>query len=181
MTITRPDDWHVHLRDGALLEGVAAATARDFARAIVMPNLVPPVTTTANAAAYRERIRAATSEFAFEPLMTVYLTDNTDPADLCEGHRDGTVFAAKLYPAGATTNADAGVTDILALNGVFEAMQDAGVPLLMHGEVVGDEHDIFDREAIFIDQILSTLRDRFSGFTYRSRARYDRRRGCLRQ
>jgi dihydroorotase len=146
-----PDDWHLHLRDGDMLAAVLADTAAAFARAIVMPNLKPPVTTAAAAAAYRERIRAALpAGSAFEPLMTCYLTDNTDATDLAAGARDGVFTAAKLYPAGATTNSDAGVTDVTRLDAVFDAMATAGLPLLVHGEVVDDAVDIFDREAVFI-------------------------------
>ncbi|MGE0485349.1 MAG: dihydroorotase [Gammaproteobacteria bacterium] len=157
----RPDDWHLHLRDGDMLAAVLADTATAFARAIVMPNLKPPVTTAAAAAAYRERIRAALpAGSAFEPLMTCYLTDNTDADDLAAGARDGVFAAAKLYPAGATTNSDAGVTDVARLAPVFEAMAAAGLPLLVHGEVVDDAVDIFDREAVFIERVLEPLRRR---------------------
>lgn len=158
LTIRRPDDWHVHLRDGAMLAGVVGHTARQFARAIVMPNLTPPVTTAAAAAAYRERIIAAVPEgLRFTPLMTAYLTDNTDPTDLVRGHAEGVLTAAKLYPAGATTNSDSGVTDILKIQGVLEAMADAGMPLCIHGEVTHAHVDVFDREAVFIDQVLEPL------------------------
>ena len=158
LTIRRPDDWHVHLRDGAMLESVVAATARQFARAIVMPNLTPPVTTAALARAYRDRIMAAVPEgMDFTPLMTAYLTDDTDPADLIGGFRDGVFTAAKLYPANATTNSAHGVTDIAKLRPVFEAMAEAGMVLCVHGEVTDAEIDIFDREAVFIDRILAPL------------------------
>ncbi len=161
LTLPRPDDWHVHLRDGALLREVVLASARDFARAIVMPNLQPPVTTAALADAYRSRIRnCLPAQTAFEPLMTLYLTDHTDSADLAAGVRDGIVTAAKLYPAGATTHAEAGVTDVGRLEAVFETMSAVGVPLLVHGEVVDDTVDIFDREAVFIERILEPLRRR---------------------
>lgn len=164
VTIRRPDDWHVHLRDGAMLEAVAGDTARDFARAIVMPNLTPPVTTAAAAAAYRERVRAAVGpDAAFEPLMTCYLTDTTDADDLVAGARDGVFTAAKLYPAGATTNSEAGVTDVRRIDRVLEAMAAAGVPLLVHGEVVDADVDVFDREAVFIERVLDPLRRRHPG------------------
>ena len=161
LTLPRPDDWHVHLRDGALLAGVLADTAQAFARAIVMPNLKPPVTTAALAAAYRERILAQLpAGLSFTPLMTCYLTDRTDAADLMRGARDGVFTAAKLYPAGATTNSDAGVTDARRLDPVFAAMAEVGLPLLVHGEVVDHEIDVFDREAVFIDRVLDPLRQR---------------------
>ena len=155
LTIRRPDDWHVHLRDGAMLAAVAPWTARQFARAIVMPNLVPPVTTIAAAAAYRERILAALPEdAAFTPLMTCYLTDDADPDELARGHAEGVWVAAKLYPAHATTNSAAGVTDIRNLRPALERMQGIGMPLLVHGEVTAPEVDIFDREAVFIERVL---------------------------
>ena len=158
LTIRRPDDWHVHLRDGAMLAGVVGHTARQFARAIVMPNLTPPVTTVAAGAAYRERILAAVPKgMSFTPLMTAYLTDNSDPAELVRGFQEGVFTAAKLYPAGATTNSDSGVTDILKIQRVLEAMADAGMPLCIHGEVTHAHVDVFDREAVFIDQILEPL------------------------
>ena len=161
LTLRRPDDWHVHLRDDAVLGAVLADTARHFARAIVMPNLKPPVTTAAAATAYRERIRAALPPgLAFEPLMTCYLTDVTDPSDLVAGARDGVFTAAKLYPAGATTNSAAGVTDVGRLDRVFEAMSGCGLPLLIHGEVVDRTVDVFDREAVFIERVLEPLRRR---------------------
>ena len=158
LTIRRPDDWHVHLRDGAMLEAVAWYTARQFARAIVMPNLSPPVTTSAMAAAYRERVLAALpagSDFA--PLMTLYLTDGIDPDEIVRGHGEGVVTASKLYPAHATTNAAHGVTDIARIVPAIEAMQRIGMPLLIHGEVTDRAVDIFDREAVFIDRILTPL------------------------
>ena len=162
LKIRRPDDWHVHLRDGALLELAVAATARQFARAIVMPNLVPPVTTRVAALAYRERILAACpEELAFTPLMTAYLTDTIDPQEVAAGFEDGTFTACKLYPAGATTNSDAGVTDVRNIDAVLARMQAVGMPLLVHGEVVQAEVDVFDREAVFIDTVLRPLLDRF--------------------
>lgn len=161
VTIRRPDDWHVHLRDGAMLKAVVADTARHFARAIVMPNLAPPVTSAAAAVGYRERILAALpAGLAFEPLMTCYLTDATDPDDLLAGARDGVFTAAKLYPAGATTNSEAGVTDVRRIDAVLAAMAEADLPLLVHGEVVDPAIDVFDREAVFIEQVLEPLRAR---------------------
>ncbi|MEZ5708588.1 MAG: dihydroorotase [Blastomonas sp.] len=158
LTIRRPDDWHVHLRDGAMLQAVAGHSARQFARAIVMPNLAPPVTSAAAAAAYRERIIAAVPPgLAFTPLMTCYLTDSTDPADLGAGHADGIYTAAKLYPANATTNSAHGVTDIANIRKALETMERIGMPLLVHGEVTDSDIDIFDREAVFIDRILTAL------------------------
>lgn len=161
ITLPRPDDWHVHLRDGDLLAAVVADTARHFARAIVMPNLKPPITTTAAAIAYRNRIRAQlTSQHDFEPLMTCYLTDVTAPDDLAAGAREGVFTAAKLYPAGATTNSAAGVTDVSRLDHVFETMTKIGLPLLVHGEVVDHTVDVFDREAVFIERVMEPLRAR---------------------
>jgi dihydroorotase len=158
LTIRRPDDWHVHLRDGAMLAGVVPYTARQFARAIVMPNLSPPVTTTAMAAAYRERILAALpTGLDFTPLMTCYLTDGSDPTDLRQGFAAGVYTAAKLYPAHATTNSAHGVTGIANIRPALEAMQDIGMPLLVHGEVTAPEIDVFDREAVFIDRVLAPL------------------------
>jgi dihydroorotase len=158
LTLTRPDDWHVHLRDDAMLAAVLPDTARQFARAIVMPNLRPPVRTLADAQAYRGRILAAMpSGMTFEPLMTLYLTDNTDPAEVAHAQASGIVQAVKYYPAGATTNSDSGVTDIHKVGAVLEVMQETGMPLLLHGEVTDPEIDIFDREAVFIDSILSPL------------------------
>jgi dihydroorotase len=156
ITIPRPDDWHVHLRDGAMLEAVAPYTARQFARAIVMPNLSPPIIDAAAARAYRDRIIAATGP-GFMPLMTAYLTDTTDAAALVAGHADGSFTAAKLYPAHATTGSAHGVTDVAKLAGVFDAMQAASMPLLIHGEVTDQDVDVFDREAVFIDRILSGI------------------------
>jgi len=161
LTITRPDDWHLHLRDGAAMAAVLPSTAREFARAIVMPNLRPPVTTAAQAVAYRERIFAARPEGSdFEPLMTLYLTDNTPPEEIARAKAAG-VVALKLYPAGATTNSDAGVTDIRKTYATLEAMQRAGLPLLVHGEVTDPEVDVFDREAVFIDRVMRPLRADF--------------------
>lgn len=159
ITITRPDDWHLHLRDGAALASVLPHTARQFARAIVMPNLKPPVTTTAAAAAYRERILAAIPEgVAFEPLMTLYLTNNTDPDEIRRAMDSGFIHAVKLYPAGATTNSDAGVTDLRNCYKVLEVMQEVGMPLLVHGEVTDHDIDLFDREAVFIERVMRPLR-----------------------
>ena len=158
LTIRRPDDWHVHLRDGAIMAGVLPYTARQFARAIVMPNLSPPVATTEAAAAYRRRILEALPDGAeFTPLMTAYLTDETDPNDLARGFAERVLTAAKLYPANATTNSAHGVTDIERLMPVFQRMADIGMPLLIHGEVTDHDVDIFDREAVFIDRILAPL------------------------
>jgi len=153
ITIRRPDDWHVHLRDGDMLKLVAPYTARQFARAIIMPNLSPPVTRVGQAAAYRQRIVAAAGA-GFTPLMTAYLTDDSDADEIERGHRDGVWVAAKLYPAGATTNSASGVTDIANVSRVLERMQKIGMPLLVHGEVTDASVDIFDREAVFIDRIL---------------------------
>lgn len=161
LTFTRPDDWHLHLRDGDALRTVVPHTAAQFARAIVMPNLKPPVTTAALAMAYAERIRAAVpAGMSFEPLMTLYLTDNL-PADEIARAKDAGVVAAKLYPAGATTNSDAGVTDIRKTYKTLEAMQRAGMLLLVHGEVTSPDIDLFDREAVFIEQQLEPLRRDF--------------------
>ena len=158
LTLRRPDDWHLHLRDGAMLAAVLPYTARQFARAIVMPNLVPPVTTVAAAEAYRARILAALPAGAdFTPLITCYLTDDADPAEIARGHAEGVFTACKLYPAHATTNAAHGVTDIRRLWPVLEAMQAIGMPLLIHGEVTDHEVDIFDREAVFIERTLTGL------------------------
>ncbi|MCA0205560.1 MAG: dihydroorotase [Proteobacteria bacterium] len=158
LTLTRPDDFHLHLRDGAMLQGIAPESARDFARAIIMPNLVPPVVTGAEAEAYRQRIAAALPGVDFTPLMTLYLTEETDPADLVAAHRAGIVTAVKLYPAGATTNSASGVRDFAKVAKVFEAMAEAGVPLCVHGEVTAAEIDIFDREAVFIETVLDPIR-----------------------
>ncbi|WP_120078048.1 dihydroorotase [Aurantiacibacter odishensis] len=158
LTIRRPDDWHVHLRDGAMLEAVVGHTARQFARAIVMPNLTPPVTTVAAAQAYRERIIAALPEGAdFTPLMTCYLTNNTDPDEVRRGFEAGVFTACKLYPAGATTNSDSGVTDVANIRGVLEVMAEIGMVLCVHGEVTSADVDIFDREAVFIERTLAPL------------------------
>jgi dihydroorotase len=159
LTLTRPDDWHLHLRDGAMLAAVLPHSARQFARAIVMPNLKPPVTTTAQAAAYRQRILAAVPPgMQFEPLMTLYLTDNTAPDEIRRAHDSGFIHAVKLYPAGATTNSDAGVTDLANCMPALEVMQQLGMPLLVHGEVTDPAIDIFDREAVFIERVLQPLR-----------------------
>ena len=161
LTLTRPDDWHLHLRDGAALAAVLPHTARQFGRAIVMPNLRPAVTTTALALAYRERILAARPVRAdFEPLMTLYLTDNTPPEEIRRAKAAG-VVALKLYPAGATTNSDAGVTDLRRCHATLDAMQREGLLLLVHGEVTDPEVDIFDREAVFIDRVMQPLRRDF--------------------
>ena len=158
LTIRRPDDWHIHLRDGAMMEAVVPYTARVFARAIVMPNLSPPVMTVANGTAYRDRILAAVPKgVSFMPLMTCYLTDHFDPAMLVDGHAQGVFTAAKLYPAHATTGSALGVTDVATLYPALEAMQKAGMPLLIHGEVTDHDVDIFDREAVFIDRTLKGL------------------------
>jgi len=158
LVIRRPDDWHVHLRDGPMLAAVAPYTARQFARAIVMPNLAPPVTTVAAAEAYRARIIAALpSGSDFTPLMTCYLTDGADPAEIEHGFATGAFAACKLYPAHATTNAAHGVTDIRNIHPALEAMQRIGMPLLVHGEVTDPDVDVFDREAVFIDRILTRL------------------------
>jgi dihydroorotase len=158
LTIIRPDDWHLHVRDGAAMAAVVPCTARQFGRAIIMPNLRPPVTTTAAAVAYRDRIIAAVPQGVdFTPLMTLFLTDNT-PADEIERARDAGIVALKLYPAGATTNSDAGVTDIRKTYPVLEAMQRLGLKLLVHGEVTDPEVDLFDREAVFIDRVMQPLR-----------------------
>ncbi|RIV89301.1 dihydroorotase [Aurantiacibacter zhengii] len=158
LTIRRPDDWHVHLRDGAMLEAVVGHTARQFARAIVMPNLSPPVTTVAAAEAYRDRIVAALpGEADFTPLMTCYLTNNTDPEEVRRGFEAGVFTACKLYPAGATTNSDSGVTDIGNIRDVLETMAEIGMVLCVHGEVTHADIDIFDREAVFIERVLAPL------------------------
>ena len=159
LTLTRPDDWHLHLRDGAMMADVLPHTARQFARAIVMPNLKPPVTTTAMAAAYRDRILAALpADMRFTPLMVLYLTDNTPAEEIRRAVESGFVHGVKLYPAGATTNSDAGVTDINRCLPALEAMQELGLPLLVHGEVTDADIDVFDREAVFIDRVLQPLR-----------------------
>lgn len=156
LTIRRPDDWHLHLRDGAMLTAVAPYSARQFARAIIMPNLVPPVTTVAGASAYRTRIMAAAGP-GFTPLMTCYLTDAADPDELARGHEEGVWVAAKLYPAGATTNSHEGVTDVRRLARALERMQAIGMVLCVHGEVTDPEIDIFDREAVFLERVLAPL------------------------
>ena len=162
LTITRPDDWHLHLRDGAALKAVLPHTARQFARAIIMPNLKPPVRTVADAVAYRDRIIAAIpAGQRFEPLMTLYLTDNTSPDDIIAAKASQVVKAVKYYPAGATTNSDSGVTDIGKCDRVFEAMQQVDMPLLLHGEVTEHDVDIFDREKVFIEKHLFPLKSRF--------------------
>ncbi|HEY8608712.1 MAG TPA: dihydroorotase [Noviherbaspirillum sp.] len=159
LTITRPDDWHLHLRDGAVLASVLPHSARQFGRAIVMPNLRPPVTTTAQAVSYRDRILDALPAGAdFEPLMTLYLTDNTPPDEIRRARDSGVVHAVKLYPAGATTNSDAGVTALSKCYKTLEVMQDLGMPFLVHGEVTDPAIDIFDREAVFIDRVMQPLR-----------------------
>ncbi len=168
LTIRQPDDWHLHLRDGAVLQAVVGDSARQFGRAIIMPNLKPPVTTTAQAAEYRERILAAVASLdeagaaGFQPLMTLYLTDHTPPDEIQRARESGFVHGVKLYPAGATTHSDAGVTDLLGRCGrVLEAMQRHGMPLLVHGEVTDPEVDLFDREAVFIERVMVPLREAY--------------------
>ena len=164
ITIIRPDDWHLHLRDGAQLRAVLPDTALRFARAIVMPNLKPPVTTVATAAAYRDRILAALPAGArFEPLMTLYLTDETPAREIAAARASGMVHAVKYYPAGATTHSDAGVTDIARCGRALEAMEKHGLPLLVHGEVTDPEVDVFDRERVFVERVLSPLIARHAG------------------
>ena len=164
LTIARPDDWHLHLRDGAMLAAVLPLTSAVFGRAIVMPNLRPPVRTMTELRAYRDRILAALPDgHVFQPLMTLYLTETTDPRDIGEGAASGELSAVKLYPAGATTNSDAGVRDFAKVRPVLEAMQAADVPLLVHGEVTDPAVDIFDREAVFIERVLIPLRCDFPG------------------
>ncbi|SFA71764.1 dihydroorotase [Poseidonocella pacifica] len=159
LRILRPDDWHLHLRDGAMMKAVLPETARHFARAIIMPNLVPPVVTSSDAAAYRDRILGALpAEQSFEPLMTLYLTEETDPEDVAAAHESGLIKAVKLYPAGATTNSASGVRNFDRVRPVLERMADIGLPLCVHGEVTSSEVDIFDREAVFIDEVLDPLR-----------------------
>ena len=158
LTITRPDDWHLHLRDGEMLKAVLPDTAKQFARAIVMPNLKPPVRTVDEASAYRDRILAAIPDgMSFEPLMTLYLTDNTTPDEIAKAKESGFVKAVKYYPAGATTNSDSGVSDILKVTDALQAMESVGLPLLLHGEVTSADVDMFDREAVFIESILKPL------------------------
>lgn len=164
ITITRPDDWHLHLRDGAHLAAVLPDSARRFARAIIMPNLRPPVTTTKMAMEYRERILSALpAGAAFEPLMTLYLTDNTRPGEIGEARASGCVHAVKYYPAGATTNSDSGVTNLAKCGRVLEAMEKDGMPLLVHGEVTDPAVDVFDRERMFIERVLAPLIERHAG------------------
>ncbi len=164
LTIRRPDDWHVHLRDGQALKTTVAATARQFRRAIVMPNLVPPVTSTDQARSYRDRILATLpAGHGFEPLMTLYLTDTTPPAEIIRAKESGLVHAVKLYPAGATTNSSAGVTRLESTYDTLEAMAEHGLPLLVHGEVTDPEIDVFDREAVFIERVLEPLLARVQG------------------
>ncbi|MER0216966.1 MAG: dihydroorotase [Nitrosomonas sp.] len=166
ITFTRPDDWHLHLRDGEQLRAVLAHTAKQFARAIIMPNLRPPVVTVEMALAYRARILAvlpAALQSAFEPLMTLYLTDNTPPSEIIRAKESGVIHGVKLYPAGATTNSDAGVTDIAKCYATLAAMEQNDLPLLVHGEVTDADVDVFDREKVFIDRILALLTHRFPG------------------
>ena len=166
LSLTRPDDWHLHLRDGPTLAAVAPDTARRFGRAIVMPNLLPPVTTTAQALAYRERVLAAVpAGLSFEPLMALYLTDETTPAEILRARASGAVAAVKLYPAGATTHSDAGVTDLARTHGALAAMAESGLPLLIHGEVTDPQVDIFDRERVFLERSLLPLIERFPRLT----------------
>lgn len=158
LVITRPDDWHLHLRDGILMQAVLWDSARQFARAIIMPNLRPPVTTTEAARDYRARIVSALPAGSeFNPLMTIYLTDNTSADEIRRAKASGIVHGVKLYPAGATTNSDAGVTDLRKTYAALEAMQQCGLPLLVHGEVTDPDIDIFDREAVFIERVLQPL------------------------
>lgn len=160
LTITRPDDWHIHFRDGAAMQSVLPDTARVFGRAIAMPNLKPPVVNVDDAAAYRARLLAAAAGTAFEPLMTLYLTDNTTPEEIRRARECGFVHAVKYYPAGATTNSDSGVTDIAKAYKAIAAMEEVGMPLLLHGEVVDADFDVFDREAVFIERhLVKLLRD----------------------
>jgi dihydroorotase len=164
ITLRRPDDWHLHLRDGAMLAAVLPETARHFARAIVMPNLVPPVVTLSDAERYRDRILAALPQgMDFQPLMTLYLTEGTDPDDVERAHATGLLKAVKLYPAGATTNSQSGVRDILKVQPVLDRMARIGLPLCVHGEVTDAHVDIFDREAVFIEAVLDPLRRRTPG------------------
>ncbi|MEQ8903172.1 MAG: dihydroorotase [Roseovarius sp.] len=159
LTLRRPDDWHLHLRDGAMLRAVLPESARHFARAIIMPNLVPPVVTSHDARAYRDRIMAALPDGVdFTPLMTLYLTEQTDPDDVADAHASGLISAVKLYPAGATTNSASGVRDFDKVRGVLDKMAEIGLPLCVHGEVTDADIDIFDREAVFIDRVLDPVR-----------------------
>ncbi len=161
LDIRKPDDWHLHLRDGAMLRGVVGHSAGCFARALVMPNLVPPVATGAQALAYRKRILdALPAGSKFAPLMTLYLTEQTDPSDVARAHGEGVALAVKLYPAGATTNSQSGVRDLAKVEGVLEKMSEIGMPLCVHGEVTDPSVDIFDREAVFIERVLDPLRKR---------------------
>ncbi|HAI32753.1 MAG TPA: dihydroorotase, partial [Thalassospira sp.] len=161
ITLRRPDDWHLHLRDGEMLKGVIGETSEHFARAIIMPNLVPPVVKTADAVAYRDRIAAAIpSGHDFTPLMTLYLTEGSNPDDIEEGYKAGVITALKLYPAGATTNSDSGVRNFDNAMPALERMAELGIPLCVHGEVTDPDIDIFDREAVFIDRVLDPLRKR---------------------
>ena len=157
LTITRPDDWHVHLRDGDVLKDTVRDISRYMGRAIIMPNLIPPVTDTDAALSYRERILAEGPQGNFSPLMVIYLTDNTTPEEICKAKATGHVYAAKLYPAGATTNSDSGVTSVEKLLPTFKAMQEVGMPLLIHGEVTTHDVDIFDREKAFLDNVLGPI------------------------
>ena len=164
LTIRRPDDWHLHLRDGDMLRAVLPHTTEHFARAIIMPNLVPPVVTSVDARDYRDRIMAAVPLGAdFTPLMTLYLTENTDPADVAAAHAEGLITAVKLYPAGATTNSASGVANFDNVSDVLEKMAEIGLPLCTHGEVTDSTIDIFDREAVFIDRVLDPIRRRHQG------------------
>lgn len=157
LTITRPDDWHIHLRDGASLKDTVRDVSRYMGRAIIMPNLVPPVTNTEEALGYRERIQSHNSNSSFDPLMVLYLTDNTSPEEIRKAKATGKIYAAKLYPAGATTNSDSGVTSVKNIYPALKAMQEEGMLLLVHGEVTDSEIDIFDREKIFIENILKNV------------------------
>ena len=162
LTITQPDDWHLHVRDNAALIRTVNDSAKQFSRAIIMPNLVPPVMNASQAAEYRDRILAALDDgLSFDPLMVLYMTDKTCAQDIIDAHNSGIVKAVKIYPAGATTNSDSGVTDVLAKTDVYEAMQNVGMPLLIHGEVTDSHIDIFDREKIFIDRTMSKLAKQF--------------------
>ena len=159
LNIRRPDDWHLHLRDNAKMQAVLPESSRHFERAIIMPNLVPPVVTGAQAAAYRDRILAARPEgSSFQPLMTLYLTEESDPDDVAQAYESGLITSVKLYPAGATTNSSSGVANFDKVRPVLERMSDIGLPLCVHGEVVDSDIDIFDREAVFIDRVLDPIR-----------------------
>jgi len=162
LTITRPDDWHVHLRDGEVLADTVRDTSRYMGRAIIMPNLVPPVMTTEDALAYRERILATQPKASFTPLMVLYLTDKTTAQEIKNAKASGHVYAAKLYPAGATTNSDSGVTDIENVKGALQTMQEVGMPLLIHGEVTTHDVDIFDREEKFLKEVLAPIVDKYT-------------------